>query len=97
MSRLDDIRRFYAVLESRSRIGGGLRKLGDADGLQNLPQRDVYFFFEESEFRSDSGAGLRVVRIGTHALKPGVCAGLKPRLFAADLSDSEIRFFFPIL
>ena len=32
------------------------------------PDRGIYFFFESGETRSNSGAGLRVVRIGTHAL-----------------------------
>ena len=32
------------------------------------PQRGVYFFFEDGEVRSDTGHGLRVVRVGTHAL-----------------------------
>jgi hypothetical protein len=32
------------------------------------PQRGVYFFMEEGEHRSESGDGLRVVRVGTHAL-----------------------------
>ncbi len=32
------------------------------------PQRGVYFFMEAGERRSDSGDGLRVVRVGTHAL-----------------------------
>ena len=32
------------------------------------PSRGVYFFFEPGEERSRSGAGPRVVRVGTHAL-----------------------------
>ncbi|MDG4901409.1 MULTISPECIES: hypothetical protein [unclassified Mesorhizobium] len=36
----------------------------------NWPRRGVYFFFEDGERRSDSGTGPRVVRVGTHALKP---------------------------
>jgi hypothetical protein len=32
------------------------------------PRRGVYFFMEETEPRSDSGDGIRVVRVGTHAL-----------------------------
>ncbi len=32
------------------------------------PERGVYFFFEPGEARSDTGEGLRVVRVGTHAL-----------------------------
>lgn len=33
------------------------------------PQRGVYFFSEPGEERRESGGGLRVVRVGTHALK----------------------------
>src|SRR4051794_11616690 len=33
------------------------------------PQRGVYLFEESGEERTDSGAGLRVARVGTHALK----------------------------
>ena len=32
------------------------------------PERGVYFFFEPGEGRTDSGTGLRVVRVGTHAI-----------------------------
>ena len=32
------------------------------------PQRGVYFFMELGEVRRESGEGLRVVRVGTHAL-----------------------------
>lgn len=37
------------------------------------PKRGVYFFFEPGERRQESGDGLRVVRVGTHALtkEPG--------------------------
>jgi hypothetical protein len=30
-------------------------------------QRGVYFFMEGGEHRTDSGEGLRIVRVGTHA------------------------------
>ncbi|HLF29433.1 MAG TPA: hypothetical protein VI566_00230 [Xanthomonadales bacterium] len=44
------------------------------------PLKGVYFFFEEGERRSDSGAGLRAVRVGTHALKMGSKTSLWTRL-----------------
>lgn len=44
------------------------------------PRRGVYFFFEEGEERSGSGSGPRVVRIGTHALKPTSRTSLWNRL-----------------
>ena len=39
------------------------------------PARGVYFFREAGESRSDTGEGLRVVRVGTHALKAGGSTG----------------------
>lgn len=32
------------------------------------PAKGVYFFMEQGELRNESGIGLRVVRVGTHAL-----------------------------
>jgi hypothetical protein len=43
-------------------------RLRDCRGRSRWPQRGVYFFFEEGEERRESGTGLRVVRVGTHAL-----------------------------
>ncbi|MWB77966.1 hypothetical protein GLS40_08025 [Pseudooceanicola sp. 216_PA32_1] len=47
---------------------------------RDCPQRGVYFFFEPGEQRSGSGDGARVVRVGTHALKPGSNTKLWTRL-----------------
>lgn len=47
---------------------GGFRRLADCIGRMAWPKRGVYFFFENGENRSDSGIGLRVVRVGSHAL-----------------------------
>ena len=44
------------------------------------PRRGVYFFFEPGELRTTSGAGLRVTRAGTHALKAGSRSTLWGRL-----------------
>jgi len=44
------------------------------------PQRGVYFFFENGEKRRESGSGLRVVRVGTHALTATSKATLWERL-----------------
>lgn len=78
--RLRDVRRFYAILdELRSRLGGP-RLLETADGSMSWPRRGVYFFFEPGEERTTSGAGPRVVRVGTHALKAGSDTTLWGRL-----------------
>ena len=71
LGRLYDLQRFYRLLEGHEHRLGGKRKLGNCNGRMAWPQRGVYFFFEPEEIRSDSGTGLRVVRVGTHALKEG--------------------------
>lgn len=67
MSRLEDLKRFYEILDRLESKIGGERTLARCDGRMNWPQRGVYFFREPSEERSDSGNGLRIVRVGTHA------------------------------
>ncbi len=42
--------------------------------------RGVYFFFDPFEARRESGVGLRVVRVGTHALTSGSGSTLRQRL-----------------
>jgi hypothetical protein len=66
--RLNDLTRFYSLLGHLERRIGGRRLLTSSDGRSGWPQRGVYFFMEHSECRTDSGVGLRVVRVGTHAL-----------------------------
>lgn len=80
MGRLDDLRRFYGLLsELESRLGG-TRCLSGCHGRIRWPQRGIYFFFEPGERRTDSGRGLRVVRVGTHALAAGSKTTLWHRL-----------------
>lgn len=45
------------------------RFLYNSHGRQDWPEKGVYFFFEDTEYRTDSGSGLRITRVGTHALK----------------------------
>ena len=66
--RLEDLKRFYLILDRLSDQVGGVRRLRDCDGRMVWPDRGVYFFFEDGESRTDSGIGGRVVRVGTHAL-----------------------------
>ena len=79
-TRLRDIRRFYDLLDRLEAKLGGKRTLATADGRMSWPTRGVYCFFEPGEMRTTSGTGLRVVRIGTHALKAGARAKLWGRL-----------------
>ena len=80
MSRLEDIIRFYTLLDRLEQALGGKRTLADSNGKSNWPRRGVYFFFEPGERRRDSGSGPRLVRIGTHALKTGSQTSLWSRL-----------------
>lgn len=80
MDRNADLVRFYALLDRLQERGVRARRLADCSGRMNWPRRGVYFFYEIGETRSDSGTGLRVVRIGTHALKPEAKSTLWGRL-----------------
>lgn len=70
MNRVEDLRRFYAILAQVEARLGGKQQLRDCHNRTGWPTHGVYFFFDEGEKRGDSGAGLRVVRVGTHALRP---------------------------
>jgi len=70
MSRLDLIDRFYGILRDLEDRLGGCRWLSRCDGKMDWPKRGIYFFFEMGEERT-AGRGLRVVRVGTHALIQG--------------------------
>ena len=80
MSRQSDLTRFYDLLDRLTAGIGGARLLSECHGHMDWPTRGVYFFFEDGEARSDSGNGPRVVRVGTHALKPGSNTKLWNRL-----------------
>ena len=79
-ARRDHVRRFYSILEELKAAVGGKRTLDRANGRMSWPLRGVYFFFERGEERTTSGTGLRVVRVGTHAMKVGAKATLWTRL-----------------
>lgn len=80
MSRVADLRRFYAVLDRLAARHGGYRHLNSLGGASQLPRRGVYYFFDPGESRGDSGEGPRLVRIGTHALGTGSRSTLHQRL-----------------
>ena len=79
-SRVEDMARFYRALRRLEERIGGPRRLGQCNGRAGWPERGVYFFFEHGEPRNGSGAGPRVVRVGTHALKSGGGSSLWSRL-----------------
>lgn len=77
--RHHDLVTFYGLLDRIQAACGGVRYLGRS-GTSALPRRGVYFFMEDGETRSDTGSGLRIVRVGTHALKGGSSTTLQTRL-----------------
>ncbi|MCY4543589.1 MAG: hypothetical protein OXB95_14540, partial [Rhodobacteraceae bacterium] len=79
--RFCDTRRFYQLMERLEGRVGGTRLLVECTGRMDWPKRGLYFFFEPGEARSGSGTGLRVVRVGTHALKEGSKSTLWRRLY----------------
>ncbi|MFQ5590884.1 MAG: hypothetical protein ACE5HE_06965 [Phycisphaerae bacterium] len=72
------LKRFYDVLAS---LGAkvGRRQLKHCHGRMHWPNRGVYFFFEDDEYRSDKEM-LRVVHVGTHAVSAGSRTTLWRRL-----------------
>lgn len=80
MSRQSDINRFYELLSLLASKLGGARTTNKLGNYRDWPARGVYFFMEPSELRSDSGAGLRAVRVGTHAVTAGSKSTLRQRL-----------------
>jgi hypothetical protein len=67
--RRAELDRFYVLLAELERRHGGKRRLVECHGRMGWPQRGVYFFFEDGELRED-GVTPRVVRVGTHGLRP---------------------------
>jgi uncharacterized protein DUF6884 len=61
--------RLYGLLRDLEQRLGGSRRLEDCHGRMGWPQRGVYFFFEDGELRWD-GVSPRIVRVGTHGLRP---------------------------
>lgn len=80
MRRLDDLRRFYSILDELARKCVGPRLLSECTGRMEWPKRGIYFFQEAGEVRTDTAIGPRIVRVGTHALSAGSQTTLWNRL-----------------
>lgn len=80
--RKNDLIRFYHLLERLGDKTGGPHSFPDYKSQKPFPARGVYFFMEPGEKRTDTGDGYRIVRVGTHALKPGAKSTLRQRLSA---------------
>jgi hypothetical protein len=79
-AREDHLAAFYEILRALEKGLGGNRCLKDCGGRLAWPRRGIYFFQERDEFRTRSGEGPRIVRVGTHALKAGSRTTLWNRL-----------------
>ena len=79
-ARITHLVRFYAALDRLRQGVSGTRLLSQSNGRMDWPSRGVYFFFEPGESRTDTGKGLRIVRVGTHALTSGSRTTLWNRL-----------------
>lgn len=64
MCRLDDLKRFYSLMDKLQKKTGRKRKLEHCNSAKDQTDGGVYFFFENGERRKGSGAGDRVVRVG---------------------------------
>jgi hypothetical protein len=68
-ARQEHLEEFYRLMSELARTGHGPRRLADCTGRDGWPRQGVYFFLEDGENRA--GGGPRVVRVGTHAMRPG--------------------------
>lgn len=78
--RLNHLTRFYHLIARLEAALGGARMLTECTGKSIWPERGIYFFTEDGEFRTHTGTGPRIVRVGTHALKSGSGTTLWGRL-----------------
>lgn len=88
MARLEEIEELYSVLaEAENRIGGK-KLLSQCHGRMTWPKHGIYFFFEHGEIRQgviggrDASPIMRVVRVGTHAVKVTSRTKLWNRLYS---------------
>ena len=79
--RLEHLDHFYSLLDDLEEKVGGKYQLADCSGRMDWPSQGVYHFFEDGELRQKRG-GMRVVRVGTHAVSRGSRATLWNRLSA---------------
>jgi len=78
--RLKDIDRLYNLIEKLKDGLGVFPKLNSIDGSKILPQRGLYMFFEDDEFRMTTPFTKRITRVGTHAVSLGSSSTLWNRL-----------------
>jgi hypothetical protein len=81
VSRRDDVERFYAIIATLRERCQGFRYLKECTRKLGWPERGIYFFCEDGEFREHRST-LRVVRVGTHAVSVNSRTTLWSRLHA---------------
>ena len=80
LDRVADLDTFYKLID---KLYHGLNsgfKLKETNGSYSWPDKGVYLFFENGEFRKTSPFIQRVVRVGTHAVSEGSKSSLWNRL-----------------
>lgn len=75
-----DLEEFYDLLKKLEQSLEDKRILSECTGKMDWPERGVYFFFEEGEFRRGHPDEPRVVRVGTHMVSQGSKATFWHRL-----------------
>lgn len=78
--RLKDLISFYELLDHLAALTGGPSSLSECSSQMPWLKRGVYFFYEEGELRCESGSGLRILRVGTHAVSKDSRTTLRKRL-----------------
>ena len=79
MSRRDDLDRFYELMDRLEDRVDGMQRLQDCTGYMDWPERGVYFFFADDEWRDETDQR-RLTRVGTHAVSAGSGTSLWNRL-----------------
>src|SRR5688572_8529664 len=75
-----DLNKFYGFLAELEQHCNDKLMLKDCDSRSVSSKRGVYFFFEPGEFRKANPQQMRVVRVGTHAIRTGSKSTLWNRL-----------------
>jgi hypothetical protein len=78
--RIADLDKFYSLIRRLDAGLSGGMKLKNATGNSGWPEKGVYFFFEDGEYRKTEPFESRVVRVGTHAVSEGSSSSLWNRL-----------------
>ncbi|MBK8064302.1 MAG: hypothetical protein IPK29_09830 [Betaproteobacteria bacterium] len=79
-NRLRDLDRLYALISRLASRRNCIDPQLVSRSSKTVPQKGIYFFFQQDEFRMTQPLEMRVVRIGTHAVSKGSKSTLWNRL-----------------